>query len=124
VDPGVIANVDDRRQLVTAGFRVWAPLRVKLTQPEQLLNPQQEAGAANPTDQNGDLHLSLTEHDSTARRQRRGGPVGAASKLRFPTACGEARRGEVGYVIDTPTAQYNRNAEIRSRDGMEMRQSA
>lgn len=120
MDPGVIANVDDRRQLVTAGFRVWTPLRVKLTQPEQLLNPQQEAGAANPTDQDGDLHLSLTQHDSTARRACGGGPVGPASKSGLPTTCGEV----VSYVINTPTAQSNRNAEIRSRDGMEMRRSA
>jgi hypothetical protein len=35
---------------VTVGFGVWALLCLKLTQPEQLLDSQQESGAANPTD--------------------------------------------------------------------------
>jgi hypothetical protein len=30
----------------------------KLTEAEQLLDSQQEAGAADPTDQNGDLHIA------------------------------------------------------------------
>ncbi|BBY04615.1 hypothetical protein MSEO_51140 [Mycobacterium seoulense] len=84
------------------------PLRFELPQPEQLLNPQQEAGAANPTDQNGDLHVD----DSTARRPCGGGPVTRPLSL------------IVGGVIDTPNAQNNGNAVIRSRDGMEMRRSA
>jgi hypothetical protein len=69
---------------VAVGPGVWAPLRLELTQPEQLLNTQQESGAANPTDQNGDLHLTFTGLDSTAR---------------------------AATVTDTPKVENNRNAE-------------
>jgi hypothetical protein len=58
VDPGVIADVDDRGQLVVAGHGVRPLLGRELAQPEQLLDPQQEAGAADPTDQNGYLHTA------------------------------------------------------------------
>jgi hypothetical protein len=78
MDPRVVADVDDGGELVYAGIR---GLLRKLTQPEQLLNPQQEPGAANPTDQNRDLHLTFTGLDSTAR---------------------------VGTVIDTPTPAKQR----------------
>ncbi len=108
MNPGVVADVDDCAKFVVAGSRVWVLLRFELSQPEQLLNPQQEAGAANPTDQNGDLHVD----DSTARRLCGGGAVTRPLSV--------VARG----VIDTPNAQNNGNAVIRSRDGMEMRRNA
>ena len=108
MNPGVVADVDDCIKFVVVGSRVWVLLRCELTQPEQLLNPQQEAGAANPTDQNGDLHV----HDSTARRPCDGRPVTRPLSV------------VADSVIDTPNAQNNGNAVIRSRDGMEMRRNA
>lgn len=108
MNPRVVADVDDCIKFVVAGSRIWVLLRLELTQPEQLLNTQQEAGAANPTDQNGDLHVD----DSTARRLCGSGAVMRALSV------------VVGSVIDTPNAQNNGNAVIRSRDGMEMRRSA
>ena len=108
MNPGVVADVDDRVEFVVAGSRIRMLLRFELTEPEQLLDPQQETGAANPTDQNGDLHLD----DSTARRLRGGGPVTRASSV------------VAGGAINTPNAQNNGNAVIRSRDGMEMRRNA
>jgi hypothetical protein len=52
---------------VTAGFRVWVLLHSELTEPEQLLDPQQESGAANPADQNGDLHIARQYCPTTVR---------------------------------------------------------
>ncbi|BBX95157.1 hypothetical protein MLAC_04510 [Mycobacterium lacus] len=46
--------------------------RGKLAQAEQLLNPEQEAGTADPTDQNGDLH-SARQYLPAAMRQRADG---------------------------------------------------
>jgi hypothetical protein len=67
VHPGVVADVNDGGQLVAGDESIWGiwgawvswvlSLR-ELTQAEQLLDPQQEAGAADPTDQNGDLHIA------------------------------------------------------------------
>ena len=108
MNPSVVADVDDCAKFVVAGSRIWVLLRFELTQPEQLLSPQQEAGAANPTDKNGDLHVD----DSTARRLLDGGLVTRPLSL------------VVDGVIDTPNAQNNGIAVIRSRDGMEMGRSA
>jgi hypothetical protein len=70
VHPGVIADIDDGGQLVPGGEGVWGIWGFwgawvscvlsfrKLTEAEQLLDSQQEAGAADPTDQNGDLHIA------------------------------------------------------------------
>jgi hypothetical protein len=96
------------------------PLRLKLTEPEQLLNPQQEAGAANPTDQNGDLHIARQYCPAAALWWAHRGCLKVAVLHRLWATSGEVE----GTVIDTPKAQNNRNAEIRSRDGMEMRRSA
>jgi hypothetical protein len=55
VHPRVVADVDDRGQLVfTDGRR----RRGELAQSKELLYPEQEAGAANPADQNRDLHTA------------------------------------------------------------------
>src|SRR6202022_1916628 len=51
VHPGVVADVDDRGQLAIGRRR-----RGELAQTEQLLHPEEKAGAANPADQNRDLH--------------------------------------------------------------------
>jgi hypothetical protein len=50
--PCVIADVDDRRQLVRGS--VAGPR--ELAQPKQLLHAEQEAGSAHATDQNRDSH--------------------------------------------------------------------
>ena len=81
---------------MAVGPGVWAPLRLELTQPEQLLNTQQEAGAADATDQNGDLHLTFTGLDSTAQKV-------------LPNDEAVGRSGPV--VTDTPKNENNRNAE-------------
>jgi hypothetical protein len=84
------------------------------------LNPQQEAGAANPTDQNGDLHIARQYCPASVPWRARRGCLKVAVAQRLWATCGKVE----GCVIDTPKAQNNRNAEIRSRDGMEMRRSA
>ena len=65
--PGIVADVDDGGQLV-AGARSRRRRR-ELTQAEQLLHAEQEAGAADAADQNGDLHI--------ARQYR---PAGSAAR--------------------------------------------
>ncbi len=54
MDPGVVADVDDGAQLVvgTGGTELAANA---VAQAEQLLDPEQEAGAADSTGQNGDF---------------------------------------------------------------------
>ncbi|BBZ49186.1 hypothetical protein MHEI_09030 [Mycobacterium heidelbergense] len=84
--------------------------RLELTEPEQLLDPQQEAGAADPTDQNGDLHIARQYCPTTT-------PVST-------TEIDDRKRKVMPSVIDTPIDQNNRNAEISSRDDMEMRHKA
>jgi hypothetical protein len=42
-------------------------LRGELTQAEQLLDSKQEAGAAHPTDQHGDLHTARQYLPTTMR---------------------------------------------------------
>ena len=52
VHPGVVADVDDRGQLVSVAIRSAG----ELAQAEQMLHTQQEARAADAADQNRDLH--------------------------------------------------------------------
>ncbi|CKT40538.1 Uncharacterised protein [Mycobacterium tuberculosis] len=95
VDPGVVADVDDSAQLVV-GVRVGR-IGSKLAQAEQLLDPEQEAGAADSTGQNGDLHI-------------------AGQYLPAPIT-----KRWLRVTLDTPGPNHNRTAEILLRDDMEMR---
>ena len=97
MDPGVITDVDDRRQLVA----VWNLLRTELTEPEQLLNTQQEPGAADPTDQHCDLHTARQYRPGDAAVAGDSGPISMTREGPF-----------LAVVTDTPRADDNRNAEI------------
>jgi hypothetical protein len=55
---------------------VLGSLRGELTKTEQLLDPQQETGTADPTDQNSDLHTARQYCPPTMRYPGRGEPPG------------------------------------------------
>jgi hypothetical protein len=55
VHPGVVADVDDRTQLMVTGGCERAR---KLAQTQQPLDTKQKAGAADAADQNRDLHIA------------------------------------------------------------------
>jgi hypothetical protein len=55
VHPGVVTDVDHGGQLVATAFRTGESVG-ELALPEQLLDPKQEARAADAADENGDLH--------------------------------------------------------------------
>ncbi|BBX74583.1 hypothetical protein MSHI_24890 [Mycobacterium shinjukuense] len=80
----------------------------KLAQSQQPLDPEQEAGPADSTDQHGDLHIA---------GQYRPGGDGSRAVAFANDGCDELRS-------DTPGPNRNRNAEFLSRDGMEMGRNA
>ena len=53
--PGVVADVDDGRQLMRG--RTIRCSFGKLAEAEVVLDAEQESGAADSADQNGDLHI-------------------------------------------------------------------
>ena len=72
MDPRIVANVDDGSQLMIG---VCFCLGAELPEAEQLLDSQQEAGAADPTDQNGDLHIARQYCPATMRSAGLGVPA-------------------------------------------------
>ena len=71
--PGVVADVDDCGQLVIAGQRRAGGELAKI---EQLLHPEQEAGAADSADQDRDLHTAR----QYAGKTRGNGSVGGCDR--------------------------------------------
>ena len=78
MDPGIVANVDDRSQFMTGA---WVGPGAELPPAEQLLHAEQEAGAANPTNQNGDLHIGRQY------RRRYAAPFLTTTSRSFEPAC-------------------------------------
>jgi hypothetical protein len=91
VHPGVVADVDDRGQFVVAGRCLH---RSKLAQSQQPLHTEEEAGAADPADQNCDLHIA---RQYARMRRCPCGPVRGPSRSRAIVyalrQCGRNGRG-------------------------------